>query len=320
MSRLVVLAGGVGGAKLALGCQALCMGDDLTVVGNVGDDFHHCGLRICPDLDTLMYTLAGVVNTETGWGRADETWTCLQTLADLGGEDWFQLGDRDLAVHLLRTAELAKGRTLTEVTGSLCAALDLPTRVLPVTDASVATRVISDQGELAFQEYFVRERAEPIVKSIRFAGADESALSPEVAGLLASATTEAILIAPSNPWLSIDPMLAVGGMREALRNAPAPVVAISPIVNGQAIKGPTAKIMRELSLDVSPLSVARHYRDVLDGFILDSLDQQLAADVSAEGLAVLACQTIMNTLADKKTLAQAARAFAADLRVHAKGK
>ncbi len=310
----VALSGGVGGAKLARGLQQVLPGDALTIVANTGDDFRHLGLAICPDLDTLLYTLADVVNPETGWGRRDEGWRCMEALAELGGDTWFRLGDRDLATHLRRTARLAEGASLTEVTTELCAAFGVKTRVLPASDDPIATQVQTDAGMLKFQDYFVRQRAEPRLQALEFAGAGAARPSREVLAALQKDSLGAILIAPSNPYLSIDPLLAIPGLAAALRAATVPVVAISPIVGGRALKGPTAKIMTELGLTASALTVARHYQPWIDGFILDTVDKDRRADVEALGIAVHCCNTIMKTLDDRIELAQAALAFARDCR------
>lgn len=299
----MLLSGGVGGAKLALGLRHQLPDGALTVVANTGDDFDHLGLRICPDLDTLMYTLAGCVNEETGWGRRDDTWQCLEALAAIGAADWFRLGDRDLAVHLLRSARLSAGERLTQVTARLCAAFGLDTELLPAADEPVATIVHSDQGRLSFQEYFVRLRAGPRVERLEFAGSEHATATPEARAALADPGVTAIVLAPSNPWLSIDPILAVPGIREALRAAPAPVIAVSPIVAGRAMKGPTAKIMAELGLEVTALQVARHYQPWIDGFILDVVDEQQSQQVEALGMAAHCCNTIMQDLDDRRALA-----------------
>lgn len=312
--RCVALSGGVGGAKLALGLSHVVPGDALAVVVNTGDDFRHLGLAICPDLDTLLYTLAGRVNPETGWGLRDEQWHCMAALAELGGDTWFRLGDRDLATHLARTARLAQGARLTEVTAELCAAFGVATRVLPVSDDTIATHVHTDAGLLPFQEYFVRRRAEPRVQAVEFAGAADAQPSPEVLAALQEDGLEAILIAPSNPYLSIDPLLAVPGLAAALRSSPVPVVAVSPIVGGRALKGPTAKIMAELGLSASALVVAQYYQPWIDGFILDAVDEDMRADLEALGITVHCCNTIMTTLDDRIELARAALEFARDCR------
>jgi LPPG:FO 2-phospho-L-lactate transferase len=312
--RCALLSGGIGGAKLALGLAAELDGPELAVIANVGDDFDHLGLRICPDLDTLLYTLSGEVNQQTGWGRRDETWQFLEAVAALGGETWFRLGDRDLATHVLRTRALGAGERLTDVTARLANALHLRTRLLPVADETVATRVKTPEGELAFQEYFVRRRAEPRLVGLQYAGAENASLTDEVLAVLSDAQLECIVIAPSNPWLSIGPMLAIPGLTRALQTAPAPVIAVSPIVAGAAIKGPTAKIMAELGMQVSALGVARHYRAWLDGFILDRRDAELAPAIQALGLQTEVCNTVMNTLPDKQALARRCLDFAKTLR------
>ncbi|MDQ7029926.1 MAG: 2-phospho-L-lactate transferase [Ardenticatenia bacterium] len=288
--RVVLLAGGVGGAKVAEGLQQL-LGEALTVVGNVGDDFELWGLTICPDLDTLMYTLAGVANPETGWGVAGDTFAALGMLARYGEEVWFRLGDQDLATHVLRTALLRRGWRLTEVTAHLAGQLGARARLLPVTDAPVRTRVITDGGELAFQEYFVRRKCRPAVRGFRFAGAAEARPTPEVSDALMSA--DAVVIAPSNPFVSVEPMLAVGDMRARLHALSAPVIAVTPIVGGEAIKGPTAKMFRELGEKPSALAVARRYADIIDAFVLDTRDAHLVPAVEALGLRAVTTDTLM---------------------------
>ncbi len=309
-----VLSGGIGGAKLALGFQRLLPGNELSIIANVGDDFDHLGLRICPDLDTLMYTLGGVVNPETGWGRAGETWSFLNAVREFGGPDWFQLGDRDLATHVMRTVALAGGQTLTALTGLLCERFGIDARLLPVTNDRVETRVHTANAELPFQEYFVRLRAEPAVTRIEYAGAESAKPTPEVHATLIPRNLAAIVIAPSNPYLSIDPILAVPGLRELLTGAAAPVIAVSPIVAGRAVKGPTAKIMRELGLPATAGAIAEHYQNLVDGFILDQTDGALADDIIARGIPVHVCNTIMTELDDKIRLAEECLAFATQLR------
>jgi LPPG:FO 2-phospho-L-lactate transferase len=306
--RCVALSGGIGGAKLALGLSRVVPGDGLAVIVNTGDDFRHLGLSVCPDLDTLTYTLADCVDPGTGLGRRDESWQCLEALEELGGDTWFRLGDRDLATHLRRSQRLAEGARLTEVTAEICAALGVGTRVLPATDGRLATRVQTDAGTLDFQDYFVRRRAEPRVSAVEFGG--EAAATAEVLAALRDPALEGIIIAPSNPYLSIDPILAVAGLEEALRAASAPIVAVSPIVGGRAIKGPTAKIMGELGLEVSALAAARHYQPWVDGFILDEVDAELEQPVAALGMAVHRCNTVMRRLEDRIALAREALSFA----------
>jgi LPPG:FO 2-phospho-L-lactate transferase len=312
-NRITVLSGGVGGAKLVLGLSQLVPGERLTVVANTGDDFEHLGLYISPDLDTLMYTLAGEVNTKTGWGRKNETWQFMDALDRLDGETWFRLGDRDLATHAERTRLLSAGHTLTEITARFCERLGVNTRILPMSNDRMRTRVETDDGRLDFQHYFVRDRAQPRVNALTFDDAATARPGPGVTQALVSAETDAIIIAPSNPYLSIDPILAITALRDAIGNAGAPVVAISPIVGNAAIKGPTAKIMTELGLEVSAVSIARHYGDLLDGFILDATDRDMAEKAESMGLEVTICDTIMNSLDDKVRLAQVALDFAASL-------
>lgn len=312
--RCVILSGGIGGAKLVLGLDRLLKPGELTVIANTGDDFVHLGLAISPDLDTLMYTLAGLANPDTGWGRSAESWTFMQELARLGAETWFRIGDRDLAVHVERTRRLARGESLSSITADLCRRLGVTSRILPMSDDPVRTLVRTDLGTLGFQEYFVHEQARPVVSGFEYAGAAE-ARPPEAAlEALAEPALHAILIAPSNPWLSIDPVLAVPALRQAIRQSSAPLIAVSPIVAGAAIKGPTAKIMRELGLPVSPAGVAGHYRELLDGFILDSSDREAIAQVQELGIAAVTTNTIMRSLDEKIALARFALEFAATLR------
>jgi LPPG:FO 2-phospho-L-lactate transferase len=311
MPRYVVLSGGVGGAKFALGLSRVLEPAQLTIIANTGDDFTRLGLAISPDLDTLMYTLAGVVNEETGWGCRNETWSCLAGLEALGADTWFRLGDRDLATHLERTRLLASGLTLTQVTRHLCARLGVAVNLLPMSDTPVRTMIDSAEGPLAFQDYFVRHRAEPVVQGIRYEGATKAPPIAALASLLTDPDLAGIFIAPSNPWLSIDPILAIPSLAAALRSTTAPVIAISPIVGGRALKGPTAKIMGELGVPVSAGAIAAHYGDLLDGFILDDADRAEADPLIAGGLAVGATHTVMNTIDDRIHLAEFALGFAA---------
>jgi LPPG:FO 2-phospho-L-lactate transferase len=303
--RVVALAGGVGGAKLAAGLQAVLAPGALTVVVNTGDDFEHWGLTICPDIDTVLYNLAGLNNPETGWGRAGETFATLESMSLIGGEDWFRLGDRDLATHLRRTEWLRQGVPLAEVTDRLRRSLGLATTVLPMSDQPVRTLVHTDEGDLPFQHYFVRRRCEPCVLDLTYVGADRAQMLPGVAAAFALA--DVIIFCPSNPYLSIDPILSIGAMRDLLHRARAPKIAVSPIVGGRAIKGPAAKMMREMGMDVSPVTVAAHYADLLSGFVLDADD---AAQQERLRAPVLVTDTIMTDLASKTRLAQAILAFA----------
>ena len=319
---ILALAGGVGGAKLAAGLQAaLDSPAELLTVVNTGDDFEHLGLSICPDLDTVMYTLSGRANPETGWGLAGESWNFLETLGALGGEDWFRLGDRDLATHIERTWRLRAGETLSGVTADLAARLGVPSRIAPMSDDPVRTVVETLEGDLPFQEYFVRRRCEPALRRLRFEGAVEARMSAAFEAAVADPALEAVVVCPSNPYLSIDPILAVPGVRAALAGCAAPVVAVSPIVGGRAIKGPAAKIMGELGVEVSAATVAARYRDLLDGFVLDETDRALAAAIESEGAAgaraplrVAVEQTVMRTGEDRARLAARVLGFARLLR------
>jgi LPPG:FO 2-phospho-L-lactate transferase len=298
--KVVLLAGGVGGARLAFGLQRALAPDDLTVIVNTGDDFDHLGLRICPDLDTVTYTLAGLANRETGWGVAGDTFEALAALERVGGPAWFRLGDRDLATHLQRTALLAQGLRLTEATARISTALGAKTRVLPMTDDAVATKVLTPEGELDFQDYFVRRRCEPEVMGVRFAGIEMARPSPEADAALRDA--DGIVIAPSNPFVSVEPILAVRRLRDPVASKPA--VAVSPIVGGQAIKGPAAKMLRELGQDVSAAGVARRYAGLVGGFVMDRQDASIEAEVSALGLETVLAQTIMRSDAERESLAR----------------
>jgi len=311
---VIALSGGVGGAKLALGLSRLGLGEDLLVVANVGDDFEHLGLSICPDLDTVTYTLSGLSDWEKGWGRADEGWRFMESLGQLGGEDWFNLGDRDLALHVLRTEALRTGDNLTSVTRTITQRLGIEARVVPMTDDPVRTMVRTANGELAFQHYFVRDRCEPKVTGFDFRGMETARPQPDFMAALGEADLRAIIITPSNPFVSVDPILNLTGVRDALRGAGAPVVAISPIVAGLAIKGPAAKMMAELGMPSTALAVAEHYGDLLDGFVLDHSDRDQADGVAALGVRPLVTQTVMESLEDRENLAREVLAFASDLR------
>ncbi|MCG8324200.1 MAG: 2-phospho-L-lactate transferase [Thiotrichales bacterium] len=308
---VVALSGGIGGAKLALGLYRALAPEDLTVVANPGDDFEHLGLTVCPDLDTVAYTLAGLANPETGWGRKGETWNFMAALKALGGEDWFNLGDGDLALHVERTRRLAAGEGLGAITADLCRRLGVDCRILPASDEPVRTVVETASGPLAFQHYFVRDRAEPEVTGFRFQGAEAARSLPEALAALADPELTAIVICPSNPFISIDPMLAIPGFAEALRGAPAPVVAVAPIVGGQAIKGPTAKMLAELGREVSAAAVARHYGDLIDGFVLDRTDEAEASSIL--GPEVHIADTVMTDDDAKARLAAEVLAFAGGL-------
>ena len=280
-TRVVALCGGVGGAKLAYGLSRVLPPQELCIVVNTGDDFEHFGLHISPDIDTVTYTLADIAHEGQGWGRADEQWTVMQELEHLGGESWFKLGDRDIALHLLRTQMLCAGKTLTEATAHLTASFGLHHAVLPMSNEPVQTFVETDEGDLAFQDYFVRRRCEPKVRALRYAGAEQAQIPIEVARALDDKNLRGVIVCPSNPYLSIAPILAVVGLRERLRDVSAPVVAVSPIIGGRALKGPAAKMMRELGADGGALSIARMYGDFIDALMVDTQDTALEGARSA---------------------------------------
>jgi LPPG:FO 2-phospho-L-lactate transferase len=292
---ILALAGGVGGARLASGLALAVEPGGLTIAVNVGDDFEHLGLSISPDLDTVMYTLAGLHNRETGWGRADETWRFMESLEALGGETWFRLGDRDLAVHVERTRRLHLGETLSSITADFCERLGIRQRVLPVTDAPLRTRVRVEGGELAFQEYFVRLKCAPAVTGFRFDGAQAAAPGAALAAILESDALEGVVICPSNPWLSVAPILAIEPIRALLTSHRVPVVAVSPIVAGSAVKGPAAKIMGELGVEISASGVANHYGSLVDGWLIDRRDAALAPGLRESGFHVAIADTLMDS-------------------------
>jgi LPPG:FO 2-phospho-L-lactate transferase len=299
---VVALSGGVGGAKLALGLSHIVEPGNLMVVANTGDDFAHLGLAISPDIDTLLYTLAGIGNDETGWGRADETWNFLAALAQLGGEDWFRLGDKDLATHVERTRRLAAGETLSQVTADFCRRLGIASRIVPMSDDPVRTRLRTSEGWLAFQDYFVRQRCAPAVTEIDFAGAAEARANPLLIDALADERLRAVVICPSNPLISIAPILAVPGVREVLAACPVPIVAVAPIIGGDSVKGPTAKMMRELGIEVSAAEIGRRYGELIATYVVDRQDAAACGDI---GVPVVAANGLMVTLEDRIALAAA---------------
>jgi len=304
--NILALAGGVGGAKLAHGLAMTLAADRLTVAVNTGDDFQHMGLYVSPDLDTVMYTLAEIANQETGWGIAGETWNFMKALERIGGETWFQLGDADLATHAERTRRLAAGEALSTITAALCNRLGIDTRIVPMTDHPVRTMIhAADRATLPFQDYFVRLKCAPVIAGVAFAGAE--------AALIEGGKLDAIVICPSNPYVSVDPILAVPAIGAFLAARTVPVVAVSPIVGGAAIKGPAAKMMGELGVDVSALGVARHYQGRIDGLIIDAADAALAEPIEALGMKTLVTGTVMGTAADKARLANETLAFAMEI-------
>jgi LPPG:FO 2-phospho-L-lactate transferase len=300
--HVVAICGGVGGAKLAHGLALALPSEELTVIVNTGDDFQHLGLHISPDLDSVMYALAGLSDPIRGWGRRDESWAFMEALGNLNGETWFQLGDKDLATHVERTWRLSQGAGLSEVTAYLCRTLGIAVQVLPMSDDPARTRVLTAEGWLEFQDYFVRRRCEPAVLDFRFAGAESARAQPQALAALQRPDLRAIVICPSNPFVSVEPILAVPGMRKAMREAAAPVVAVTPIIGGKAIKGPAAKMLAELGLDVSGAAVARRYVGLADGFVIDQADPTPEA---IEGMAFFTAATLMNTVDDRLQLARA---------------
>ena len=302
--KVLALAGGVGGAKLVDGLAQILPPEDLTIVVNTGDDFQHLGLKICPDLDTVCYTLAGLASPATGWGRDDETWNAMESFTSLGGPEWFRLGDRDLGTHLERTRQLQNGRTLSQVTQSFCEIWGIGPKVLPMSDDPVPTIVISDEGELPFQEYFVQRQCEPKVSGFRFDGIRNAVPAPGVLSAIRDANL--VVICPSNPWVSIDPILALPGIREALvaqKEFGLNVLAVSPIISGQAVKGPVTKMYQEMGIEPSAFAVADHYANLLDLFVYDVVDINLDPAIKQLKVQTHRFQTIMRSQKDRKRLA-----------------
>ena len=308
---IIALSGGVGGAKLALGLSRVMPPEDLLVVVNTGDDFEHLGLSISPDIDTVTYTLSGLANRELGWGRHDETWSFMETMEALGGETWFRLGDRDIALHVERTRRLRRGESLSAVTTDLCRRLGIRSRVIPMSDDPVRTRLRTAEGWLDFQDYFVHRRCEPVVEELLFQGAGAARPHPDFMAALRDPALEAIVICPSNPFISVEPILAIPGVRQAMIDSPAPVIAVSPIIAGQAVKGPTAKMMTELGMDPSAGTVAHRYHDLLDGYVIDHADMSEVVSIDAR---VTLAQTLMRTMEDREALARTVLDAAAILR------
>ena len=302
--HVLALAGGVGGAKLARGFQEVLPPGNLTVLVNTADDFEHWGLAVCPDLDTVMYNLADMNNPETGWGRVEESYNTLNAVGQIGGEDWFILGDRDLAVHLRRSEWLRQSIPLTEVTDRLRRSFGIPSSILPMSDQPVRTLVHTDEGDLPFQHYFVRRSCEPLVIDLTYVGAEQARMTPEVNDAIDRA--DLIVFCPSNPYLSIDPILSIPSLRSALLRSKSPQIAVTPIVGGQALKGPAAKMMREMGKMTSPLTVADHYVNFLSGFVLDEEDAVLRDSLD---IPVLVLDTVMTSLEVKAQLAQSVLDF-----------
>lgn len=303
-ARYTVLTGGVGGAKLVDGLYRVLPQDSLTAIVNTGDDFRHFGLPISPDIDTLLYTLSGKSNQALGWGREAETWNFMDALKSLGGEDWFNLGDGDLALHVMRGMALSAGEPLSKIIARFSKAWELQLSILPMTDDAVATWVETDEGLLPFQRYFVERQCAPKVRAVRFEGAVDAIPAPGV--IAAIMESDAVFVAPSNPWLSVDPLLAIPQIRKALETTKAPVIAVSPLIEGKAVKGPTAKLMGELGLEVTNHSIATHYGKLLDGLVVHNKDE------APQSLAIARTDTLMKSPEDRERVAHAALALAAD--------
>jgi LPPG:FO 2-phospho-L-lactate transferase len=300
--KITALAGGIGASKLLLGLATVMPPEDITIIANTGDDIELFGLRICPDIDTVTYTLAGVINEETGWGLKGDTFECLRWLELYGEASWFNLGDRDLGTHIFRTAALDDGRSLTEVTDHIRRSLGVQSTILPMTDAYTPTRVVTEEGAMHIQEYFVRRRCEPRVKKIQFDNIASAQPAPGV--LRAILEAGAVIICPSNPFISIGPILAVPGLREALQNTAATIIAITPIIGGRALKGPAADMLRDLGHEVSALGVAAMYRDFVDVFVLDEVDSGITETVGSIVIRAVVANTLMNTIDDKRRVAR----------------
>ena len=295
---VVALCGGVGGAKLALGLER-SIGSDLTVIVNTGDDFEHLGLHVSPDIDTVVYTLGGLSDLERGWGRAEESWNFMEALDGLGGETWFRLGDRDLAMHVERTRALRSGISLTNFTAGAVRRLAIAANILPMSDDRVETMVVTAEGTLPFQRYFVGLQCAPVVRRLEFGNAERAAATSQVLASLRNPDLAAIIICPSNPYLSVDPILAISDIRTALDEVTAPIIAVSPLIGGQAVKGPTAKIMAELGVSADSASIARHY-PFIDGLIIDETDRAEAGNID---MPVRVTSTLMRNLLDRDRLA-----------------
>lgn len=301
--HILALSGGVGGAKLAAGLCAVLPPDRLTIAVNTGDDFEHLGLTICPDLDSVTYALAGLNDGVRGWGVADESWQAMAMLGRLGEADWFNLGDRDLAMHIARSWRLRAGESLSDVTARLTGQLGIAHAVVPMSDDPVRTQVRTDEGWIDFQHYFVREQCRPQVRGVRFDGAEAARASPGLADALSRPDLAAVVICPSNPWLSVDPLLALPGVRERLCALAVPVIAVSPLVGGTALKGPLAKLMGELGQPVTNLAIAAHYAGLLDHLVIDTADAADAEALRDIGLCATVTNTVMRDGADRERLA-----------------
>jgi LPPG:FO 2-phospho-L-lactate transferase len=304
--HVLALSGGVGGAKLAAGLAAVLPPERLTIAVNTGDDFEHLGLTVCPDIDSVVYALAGLNDTVRGWGVVDESWRTMEMLGRLGEAEWFNLGDRDLAMHIARSWRLRAGESLSDVTARLTASLGIAARVVPMSDAPVRTQVETEAGWLDFQRYFVAEQCRPMARAIRFAGTPGAAPSPALAEALARDDLAAVILCPSNPFLSVDPILAVDGVRDRLSNVAVPFVAVSPLVGGKALKGPLGKLLGELGKSSDNRAIAAHYAGLLDHLIIDAADAADAEGLRGMGISATVTATVMYEAADRERLARVA--------------
>ena len=309
--KILALAGGVGGAKLAQGLAAVLPPEDLSIIVNTGDDFTHLGLSVSPDIDTVTYTLAGLNNKELGWGLSGESWNFMAALERLGGETWFRLGDQDMATHIERTARL-KNQTLSKITADFCQRLGIKHAIVPMSDDPVQTIVETDIGPLPFQEYFVRHQCKPTFKSVHYKGIEAASPSPDFADALTDPDLEAVILCPSNPLLSLRPILDLPGVTEALKKAAVPIVAVSPFIGGKAVKGPAAKIMTELNLPITPAGLIGLYDDLLDGLVIDTVDINLTDTINRPE--IYATNTLMTSLDDSKELAEQVLKFCRELK------
>lgn len=305
---ILALAGGVGGARLAHGLAQCLAPDELTIVVNTGDDFEHLGLAISPDPDTVLYTLSGLADPVRGWGQKDETWSMMAQLEALGGETWFALGDRDLAVNLERTRRLAAGEPLSAITADFAHRLGIAHAIAPMSNDRVRSHVVTDQGTLPFQDYFVRLQCAPRVQAIEYRGAETASPSEALTAALDDPDLEAVILCPSNPWLSIGPLLALPGVRARLAGCAAPVIAVSPIIGGKAVKGPAAKMFAELGIEPSAMAVAQHYEGLIDGLVIDHVDRDSFGPEPP--VALYATNALMRDVADRARLGREVIAFA----------
>ena len=310
-STVVALCGGIGGAKLVLGLYRILPPHRLTIVINTGDDFEHLGLFISPDIDTVTYTLANKNNTGTGWGQRDETWSFMSALSELGGETWFSLGDRDLAIHVERSRRLRSSELLGDITTDIADKYGIKAELLPMTNDSAATIINTSEGQMNFQDYFVRMKCKPVIEQVLHEEASLATANPKVLKALNQTDLNAIILCPSNPFLSMDPILAVPGIREAILQSAAPVIGVSPIIGGRAVKGPTSKIMKELSLPLTAQTIAQHYSPLLDGYIIDAADRDRLNQIK---IPVRNTNTLMNNLSDRENLAREVLKFANDIK------